>query len=120
MQTIERIVSLFPVERHRQINLRLAANLKAAISQLLLPRADGKGRVAAREIMIVNPTIETAIREGKTPQIYNAIEAGTAAGMINMDKSILRLARNKTITHQIALEKCHHPEALQSALSAIR
>ncbi|MBI5203078.1 MAG: PilT/PilU family type 4a pilus ATPase [Elusimicrobia bacterium] len=120
MQTVERIVNLFPPERHRQTNLRLAANLKASISQILLPRADGAGQVAAREIMFVNPTIETAIREGKTPAIYNAIEAGAAAGMINMDKSILRLARNKVVTFQAALERCLHPEAMQSALSAVK
>ncbi|MBI4345858.1 MAG: PilT/PilU family type 4a pilus ATPase [Elusimicrobia bacterium] len=120
MQTIERIVNLFPVERHRQINLRLAATLKAAISQILLPRADGKGQVAAREIMIVNPTIETAIRDGKTPSIYNAIEQGVAAGMINLDKSILRLARNKVVTFQAALERSLHPDTLQAALQAVR
>lgn len=120
MQTVERIVNLFPVERHRQISLRLAANLKAAIAQILMPRADGKGLVAAREIMIVNPAIENAIREGKAPQIYPAVEAGAALGMVNMDKSILRLVRNKVVTPQVALEKCHHPDALQSAMAALR
>lgn len=119
-QTVERFVNLFPVERHRQINLRLAANLKGAVSQLLLPRADGKGRVAAREIMISNPAIEGAIRDGKAGQIYGLVDAGAAAGMVNMDKSILRLVRNKLVTPQVALEKCHHPDAMQSALSAIR
>lgn len=120
MQTVETLINLFPVEQHRQIQLRLASNLKAAISQVLLPRADGKGRVAAREIMIMNPSIENAIREGKTPQIFSAIDAGVKQGMINMDKSILRLVRNKMVTAQTALEKCHHPDTLQSALAAIK
>ncbi|MBI5242211.1 MAG: PilT/PilU family type 4a pilus ATPase [Elusimicrobia bacterium] len=120
MQTVERIVNMFPVERHRQISLRLAANLKAAIAQILMPRSDGKGLVAAREIMIVNPTIESAIREGKAPQIYQAVEAGAALGMVNLDKAILRLVRNKVVTPQVALEKCHHPDSLQNAMAALR
>ncbi len=120
MQTVERIVNMFPVERHRQISLRLAANLKAAISQVLIPRADGTGLAAAREIMVMNPAIEKAVREGKTPQIYAAIEAATALGMVNMDKSILRLVRNKVVTAQAALEKCLHPEDLQGAIAALK
>jgi twitching motility protein PilT len=120
IQTVERFVNLFPVERHRQINLRLAANLKGCVSQKLLPRADGKGRVAAREIMVTNPAIEGAIRDGKASQIYGAIEAATALGMVNMDKAIVRLVRNKLITPQVALEKCHYPESMQAALSAIK
>ncbi|MFA6318018.1 MAG: PilT/PilU family type 4a pilus ATPase [Elusimicrobiota bacterium] len=120
MHTVERIVNMFPVEQHRGIQLRLASHLKAAVSQILLPRADGQGRIAAREIMIVNPTIENAIREGKTTQIFGAIEAGSKLGMINMDKSILRLVRNKLVTPQAALEKCHRPEDLQAAMAALR
>ncbi|MBI4424895.1 MAG: Flp pilus assembly complex ATPase component TadA, partial [Elusimicrobia bacterium] len=120
MQTVERFVNLFPVERHRQINVRLAANLKAAVSQVLIARADGKGLVAAREIMIVNPAIEGAIRDGKASQIYGAIEAGAALGMVNMDKAILRLVRAKQVTFQAALEKSHHPESLQAAMAALK
>lgn len=119
-QTIERIVNMFPVERHRQISLRLAACLKAAISQVLMPRADGKGMVCAREIMIVNPAIESAIRDGKAALIYDAIEKGSALGMVNMDKAILRLVRNKVVTQQVALEKSHYPDSLQNAMAALR
>jgi len=119
MQTIERFVNLFPVERHRQISLRLAAVLKAAISQILMPRADGKGMACAREIMLSCPVIESAIREGKAPQIYGAIDKAAAQGMVNMDKSILRLVRNKIVTSQTALEKCHYPESLQNAMAAL-
>ncbi|MBI4677452.1 MAG: PilT/PilU family type 4a pilus ATPase [Elusimicrobia bacterium] len=120
MHTVERIVNMFPVEAQRGIQLRLASHLKAAVSQVLLPRADGNGRVAAREVMVMNPTIENAIREGKTTQIFNAIEAGSKQGMINMDKSILRLVRNKTVTAEAALMKCHHPDDLQAAMAALR
>ncbi|MBI5624781.1 MAG: PilT/PilU family type 4a pilus ATPase [Elusimicrobia bacterium] len=120
MHTVERIVNMFPVEQHRGVQLRLAAQLKASVSQLLLPRADGKGRVAAREIMIMNPTIENAIREGKTTQLFTAIESGSKQGMINMDKAILRLVRNKLVTPEAALMKCHRPDDLAAAMSALK
>lgn len=120
MHTIERMVNMFPVAQHRGVQLRLAAHLRAAVSQILLARADGKGRVAAREIMIMNPTIENAIREGKTTQIFAAIEAGSKAGMINMDKSILRLVRNKVVSPEAALMKCLRPEDLQAAMAALK
>lgn len=120
MHTIERIVNMFPVEQHKQIQLRLASNLKAAVSQILLARSDGKGMIAAREILLMNPTVESAIREGKTPQIYPAIDAGAKQGMVLMDKSILKLVRNKLVNVQEALEKCHHPDSLQAAMAALK
>ncbi|HBL19179.1 MAG: hypothetical protein A2X36_14865 [Elusimicrobia bacterium GWA2_69_24] len=120
MRTVERIVNMFPPERHRQLQLRLAGTLKAAVAQILIPRTDGHGLIAAREIMLMNPAIESAIREGKTPQIYGAIDSAAKSGMVNMDKSILRLAAKKVVTREAALERCHHPEDLQSALSIVK
>ncbi|TBR22780.1 PilT/PilU family type 4a pilus ATPase [bacterium] len=120
MHTVERIVTMFPPERQRQAQLRLASTLKGAVSQILLPRADGTGLIAAREIMLMNLGIETAVREGKTPQIYGAIEAATKLGMVNMDKSIVRLVAKKLVTREAALEKCHRPDEMTSALSIIK
>lgn len=120
MRTVESIVTMFPPERHRQTQLRLASTLKAAVAQALLPKADGSGLIAAREIMLMNPAIETAIREGKTPLIYGAIDAGAKLGMINMDKSILRLAAKKLVSREAALEKCHRPDEMLSALSIVK
>ena len=120
MQTVERMINLFPTQQHKQIQIQIASTLKAAISQILLPRADGKGMVAAREIMLMNPSIEGLIRDGKTAQIYGALEAGHAHGMINMDKAIVKLVRNNTVTAQVALEKCHHHDTLQSAFAAMK
>lgn len=118
-KTIERIVNFFPVEEHRQIQLQIAANLKAAVSQILLPQADGKGLVAAREILIMNPVIESAVREGKTAQIYSAIESGVKLGMISMDKSIIKLVKKNLVTPQVALEKCHNHDTLQAAFATL-
>lgn len=120
MHTVERLVTMFPPERHRQAQLRLASTLKGAVSQILLPRADGTGLIAAREIMLMNLGIETAVREGKTPAIYGAIEAATKLGMVNMDKSIVRLVAKKLVTRDAALANCQRPDEMLSALSIIK
>lgn len=119
-QTIERLINLFPVDQQRQLQLQIASNLKAAVSQILLPRADGKGMVAAREIMIMNQVIEGAIRDRKMAQIYSEIENGVRIGMTNMDKSIVKLVRKGLVTPQIALQKCHHHDTLQAAFATMK
>ncbi|MFC1679373.1 type IV pilus twitching motility protein PilT, partial [Elusimicrobiota bacterium] len=120
MRTVERIINMFPPERHRQIQLRLASTLKAAVAQVLLPKADGSGLIAAREIMFMSGFVESAIREGKIPKIYGAIESGAKAGMINLDKAILKLAARKIVTRETAIQKSHYPEDMQSALSIVK
>jgi len=112
---------LFPPDKHNAIRQALSNNLKSIVAQKLIKSIKpGAGRVPTNEIMIMNPTIENAIREGKNTQIYGAIEAGSKAGMINMDKSILRLVKNKLVLPAAALEKSHHPDELQAAMAALR
>ena len=77
-QTVDRIIDVFPPYQQEQIRVMLASSLKGIVSQILLPRVDGNGRVAAREVLIVTPAISAIIREGKTHQIYSAIQTGTA------------------------------------------
>ena len=84
-QTVDRIIDVFPPYQQEQIRVMLAATLKGVVSQVLLPRADGQGRVAAREIMVVTPAISALIREGKTHQIYSAIQTGANHGMCTME-----------------------------------
>lgn len=94
-QTIDRIVDVFPPYQQTQIRMQLSASLQAVVCQQLLPRLDGKGRTAAREIMIVTTGIAALIREGKTHQIYSAIQTGRKDGMVSMDKSLVELANKK-------------------------
>ena len=68
--------------------MQLSVTLRAVVCQILVPKEDETGRVAAREIMIVNNAISNLIRDGKTHQIYSAIETGRQSGMINMDSSL--------------------------------
>ncbi|MEQ1833010.1 MAG: PilT/PilU family type 4a pilus ATPase [Candidatus Eisenbacteria bacterium] len=91
--TIERLVDAHPSENHAQVRHALAENLKAVVSQELIRCADGRGRRAAHEILIVNVAIQQMIREGKSFQINGAITTGKRVGMQLMDQSLLALVR---------------------------
>ncbi|MBI4056477.1 MAG: type IV pilus twitching motility protein PilT [Elusimicrobia bacterium] len=114
--TVDRIIDVFPPHQQQQIRVQLAATLQGVISQILLPRQDGRGRVAARELMVATPAITNLIREGKTHMIYNAIETGAKFGMVSMDRSIAELIRQGQISSEEGLSKAHSPEAIKSLL----
>src|SRR5215468_83037 len=114
-QTVDRIIDVFPPYQQEQIRVMLAATLKGVISQVLLPRADGPGRVAAREILVVTPAVSALIREGKTHQIYSAIQTGATFGMCTMEKSLTELCQAGLITADDALSKANHPQELRLA-----
>jgi twitching motility protein PilT len=116
-QTVDRIIDVFPPYQQEQIRVMLASSLKGVVSQILLPRADGDGRVAAREVLIVTPAIAAIIREGKTHQIYSAIQTGATHGMITMEKSLAELCRGGLITEEDALSKANHPQELRPLIS---
>lgn len=98
--SIDRIVDVFPAERQQQIRLQLSMTLKAVLSQQLLARADGPGRVLACEVMKTDDAIRNLIREGKTPQITNAIQTTGAVGNILMDRALQALYRSGAISRQ--------------------
>ena len=98
--SIDRIVDVFPAERQQQIRLQLSMTLKAVLSQQLLPRANQPGRVLACEVMKTDDAIRNLIREGKTPQIQNAIQTSGAVGNILMDRALQELYRSGAISRQ--------------------
>ncbi|MFN7171300.1 MAG: type IV pilus twitching motility protein PilT [Fimbriimonadaceae bacterium] len=104
-QTIDRVVDVFPPEQQEQIRTQLSVTLQAVVSQTLLPRIDEPGRVAAFEVMVAVPSIRTMIREGKTHQLYQYIQAGGEYGMQTLDNALLELLRNKVIDYEHALAK---------------
>jgi twitching motility protein PilT len=113
-QTVDRIIDVFPPYQQEQIRVMLASSLKGVVSQILLPRADGEGRVAAREVLVVTPAISAIIREGKTHQIYSAIQTGAREGMCTMEKSLAELCRSGQITLEDAMSKANHPQELKN------
>ncbi len=92
-QTIDRILDAFPPESHSQVRTTLADNLKAVVSQELVRAADGRGRRAALEILIVMPAIAQFIRDGQSHQIPRVMETGRRHGMQLMDRALLDLVR---------------------------
>ncbi len=100
-KTIDRIIDVFPPYQQQQIKAQLATTLKGVISQVLLPKQDGSGRIAAREIMVVNSAISNLIREGKVYQIPTAIQTGNALGMVSMEQSLQALKNNGTISNEV-------------------
>jgi len=116
-QTVDRIIDVFPHYQQEQIRVMVAASLRGVISQILLPRADGEGRVAAREIMVVTPGISAIIREGKTHQIYSAIQTGANHGMCTMETALAELVRAGYVTEEDALSKANHPQELRPLIA---
>ncbi|HVM13823.1 MAG TPA: PilT/PilU family type 4a pilus ATPase [Egibacteraceae bacterium] len=107
-QTIDRVIDVFPPEQQEQIRVMLGGALQGVMCQQLLKTTDGKGRVVACEVMVATPAIRNLIREGKTHQMYSAIQAGKAHGMVTMDQSLANLVLAGKVTHSMALEKCNN------------
>lgn len=112
-QTIDRIIDVFPPHQQQQVRIQLAGCLQGIISQQLLPTSDGKGRVVACEILVATAGIRNLIREGKTHQIYTAIQTGQKYGMQTLDMALADLVRRGWITYDTALEKCQDPQTLK-------
>ena len=115
-QTVDRVIDVFPAYQQQQVRMQLSGALRAVISQELLPTADGQGRVAAREVMIVTSAIANLIREGHTHQIYSAIQTGKSLGMCSMENALADLCNNGLVTHEAAVAKANNAEALKSYL----
>jgi twitching motility protein PilT len=111
--TIDRIIDVFPPHQQAQIRVQLAVTLQGVVSQILVPRKDGEGRIAAREIMVMTPAISNLIREGKTHMIYGAIDTGAKHGMVPMDKALADLVRQGLIAPEEALMRAHNVEAFK-------
>lgn len=115
--TIDRIINAFPADEQPQVRGMLAESLVAIVAQQLLKTADGKGRVAAHEILIGNSALASMIREGKTYQIPNIMQVGQSQGMQTMDMSLERLVDKGTITPDVALEKAIDKETFQKVMA---
>src|SRR3954467_370529 len=109
-QTIDRVIDVFPPHQQQQVRVQLAGALQGVVCQQLVKTADGKGRVVACEVLVATPAIRNLIREGKTHQIYSAMQAGAKFGMATMDQHLAELVKKGKVTYDAALEKCHHVE----------
>ena len=103
-KTVDRIVDVFPTGQQSQIRAMFADSVEGVVSQLLLKRSEGKGRVAALEIMVASNAVRALIREKKTFQLESALQTGSSLGMCTMEQAIRKLYDQKLITREVALE----------------
>jgi len=119
VQTINRIIDVFPSHAQPQIRAQLSFVLEGVISQTLLPRASGSGRVMACEVMVPNPAIRNLIREDKIHQIYSQMQVGQQKyGMQTLNQSLLNLFTKRLITLEDCLGRSSDPDELKNMIAA--
>jgi twitching motility protein PilT len=116
VQTIDRIVDVFPAQQQSQIRNQLAASVEAIFCQRLIPTTDGRGRALAVEILLANAAVRSLIREGKTYQIYSIIQTSRRQGMQTLNQSLADLVRTNTISFEAALTNSSDPADLKRIL----
>jgi twitching motility protein PilT len=115
-EAVDRIVDAFPSHQQSQIRAQLAFVLEGVITQTLLPKAKGKGRVCAAEVMICTPAIRSLIRDEKIHQIYSLMQAGKKHGMQTMNDALQQLYLQREITLEEALKRSGDPAELLRAV----
>jgi twitching motility protein PilT len=105
VQTVDRVIDVFPTHQQQQVRMQMAVNLIGVISQTLVKRADGQGRVAAFETLVAISAVRNLIRENKTYQIGSLIQTGQRHGMMSLDQSLADLVSRRLITYHDGLEK---------------
>jgi twitching motility protein PilT len=115
-RTIDRIVDAFDAQRQQQIRVQLSMNLKAVISQLLLPRKDGTGRIAVFEVMINTSSIGALLRDNKSYRIHNEILTGGKYGMVALESSLVELYGRGVITREQVIGYAQDPEVARQLL----
>ncbi len=119
-QAMERIIDIFPPHERHLAQSRLASLLVAVLCQVLVPRADGLGRIAAVEIMLANPPVRNLIREGKTYQLPNVIRTHREMGMISLDEALVNLYLAKVITGESLLEFCNDRQEVEKLIGKVQ
>ncbi len=115
-ESINRIIDAFPSHQQAQIRAQLAFVLEGVVTQTLLPRARGRGRVAAVEVMVCTPAIRALIRDEKVHQIYSLLQAGKKHGMQTMNDALAQLIMRKEVVLEEAMRRSHDPQELLRAL----
>ena len=117
VQTINRIVDVFPSHQQNQVRVQLSLELLGVVSQQLIPKASGRGRVLASEVMIVNHAIRSLIREQKIHQMYSVIQTGQKEGMRTMNQTLYELYVNRVISLEDAVARSGDPDDLMRLMN---
>lgn len=116
VDSVDRIIGSFPAEKQPQIRMQLSTTLRAVLSQQLLVRKGGHGRVCACEVMMVTPAIRNQIREGNTPQMQSSLLASANVGSITMDNCLIALVKSQIIDGMTAYHHALNPEYISQNL----
>jgi twitching motility protein PilT len=112
--TVDRLIDVFPAAQQEQVRVQIAGTLVGIVTQTLLPTADGRGRVAALEVLLPDDAVRNLIRQAKVEQIYSIMQTNTARGMQTLEQAMLELARAGRITTHTALQRSSRPDQLKS------
>lgn len=118
-QTLERILSFFPAEQHKQVRGRLADNIAGVLSQRLVPNSEGKGLVPAYELLVSTPHIRELLSDGNTQEIARVIDSGTEKGLVSFNQCLRQLVLRQQVDLDDALAASDRPEELVLALRGI-
>jgi twitching motility protein PilT len=117
-KTIDRIIDVFPANQQAQVRTMLSESIEGVVAQSLLPAKDGKGRVAALEILVAVPALRNLIREDKTAQILSVIQTGAQHGMQSLDQSLRDLVMQGRLSREDAMRKSSNPKLFEGAGAA--
>jgi twitching motility protein PilT len=119
-QSVDRVIDVFPAHQQQQVRVQLAASLQGIVTQQLVPTRDGRGRAVASEVLVATPAVRNLIREGKTHQIYSAMQAGGKYGMQTMDMSLADLVKKGAVSMEFAIERCANEDDLRRLIGGAR
>jgi len=113
VQTVDRLIDVFSPEHQHQVRLQLSQMLEAVLSQTLLPRAAGKGRIAAFEILIATPAVRNLVRTNKTYELPSVIQLGAKDGMQSLNQALAYLVKDRVVLTEEAMMKSSDPDQLK-------
>jgi twitching motility protein PilT len=119
-QSVDRVIDVFPSHQQQQVRVQLASSLQGVVTQQLVPTVGGRGRAVAAEVMVATPAVRNLIREGKTHQIYSAMQAGGQYGMQTMDMSLASLVKQGKVPKDLAIERCANEQDFRRLLGESR
>ena len=114
VQTVDRVIDVFPPHQQQQVRIQLANTLEGIIAQQLIPVPGGRGRVVASEILLANVAVRKIVRSAKTEQLVTLMQTSYDQGMVTMDKSLKNLYQQGLVSYDDAITRCKYPEAFDT------
>ena len=114
--TVDRLIDVFPAAQQEQVRVQIAGTLQGVVTQTLVPRADGRGRVAACEVLLPDDAVRNLIRQAKVEQVYSVMQTAGKRGMQTLEQSLAELVMRGLITQEAALSRSSRPEQLHGLL----